>query len=122
MLAHVGGLYGHRVPVALLQSLERLAGNGRLRPGELVVQLVGQMKFGPMEDLVKRLVEGGWLRLHNDYIPRPDALHIAAQAHYSLLLDITGPQDGNFQVPGKLFDQIRIGRPILAFTPPQSPT
>src|SRR5436190_23428363 len=40
----------------------------------------------------------------------------------SLLLDITGVHNTTLQVPAKLFDQIRIGRPILAFTPPQSPS
>ena len=122
VLAHVGGLYGHRIPVALLQSLERLTGNGRLKPGDLKVLFVGDLNFGPMTELVRSLEQRGWLDLRPGYIPRPEAMRIACQSHYSLLLDITGPENTMFQVPGKLFDQIRIGRPMLAFTPSGSPT
>jgi hypothetical protein len=118
VLSHVGGLYGPRLPTALLQSLDRLISSGRLKPGDLVLEFVGNVRFGPMESLANRLIEQGWLRVRNEYIPRAEALRIAGQAHYSLLLDVS--EKGLF-VPGKLFDQVRVGRPILAFTPPDSP-
>ncbi len=122
VLSHVGGLYGARLPTLLLESLERLTSQGRLQRGQLIVELVGAVKFANKEALARRLIEAGFLRVRDEYIPRPDALRVAGQAHFSLLLDITGPADVKFQVPGKLFDQIRIGRPILAFTPPGSPS
>jgi hypothetical protein len=120
VLAHVGIVFGARVPAALLGSIERLARNGRLKPGDLRIEFVGNADFGPVAGIAETLAAAGWLRIVNTYVPRPEALRIAGQAHYSLLLDIT-PGDANLQVPAKLFDQVQIGRPILAFTAENSP-
>ena len=44
-------------------------------------------------------------------------------ADYLLILDIANLSDIGYTVPAKLYDNIRIGRPILAFTPtPKSPS
>lgn len=120
VLSHVGSLYGARIPTVLLQSIERLDDRGLLRPTDLTVEFVGELDFGPATDLARRLETRGFLKLRSNYVPRTEALRIAGQAHYSLLLDIT-PGNDILQVPAKLFDQIRIGRPILAFTPEDSP-
>jgi hypothetical protein len=121
VMKHVGALYDGRHPTALLQSLERLVAQGRLRPGDLAVEFVGSLKFGVLAPLVADLERKGFIRLRPTYVPREEALAIAASAHYSLVLDIA-PQNAVLQVPAKVFDQIRIGRPILAFTPAGSPT
>ena len=122
VLKYVGALYDGRHPAALLQSLERLVAQGRLRPGDLITEFFGSLKFGVLEPLVKSLERKGFVRLSPTYVPRPEALQAAARAHYSLLLDVVGSGSEVLQVPAKLFDQIRLGRPILAFTPRQSPT
>jgi hypothetical protein len=62
------------------------------------------------------------VRVHNRQVPRRDALEHAARANSLLVLDITEPHDARLQLPSKLFDCIRIGRPILAFTAVDSPT
>jgi hypothetical protein len=121
VLSHAGLIFGARVPAALLQSIARLAESGRLKRGDLVAEFVGDLDFGPVAGLAEKLAADGWLRLHPLYVPRQEALRFMEQAHYSLLLDIT-PGDANLQVPSKLFDQIRIGRPILAFTAGDSPS
>jgi len=51
----------------------------------------------------------------------PRRCEFPARHNYSLLLDIT-PGNAVLQVPAKLFDQVRIGRPILAFTAENSPS
>ena len=120
ILSHVGALYGARVPTALLASVDRLASQGRLQPKELALEFVGELDFGPAAAMAQKLKDSGWLRVQPTYVTRAEALRIAGRAHYSLLLDIT-PGNNILQVPAKLFDQIRIGRPILAFTPEGSP-
>ena len=120
VLSYTGILFGARLPVALLESVARLRQQGRLRPNGLLVEFVGHLEFGPATELAHKLAEEGWLRLRPTYVPRPEALRIASQAHYSLLLDIA-PGNAALQVPAKLFDQVRIGRPILAFTAEDSP-
>jgi len=52
-------------------------------------------------------------------LPRPEALRIMAEADYLLLLDMVGT--AGYTVPAKLFEYLRIGRPILAVTPRDSP-
>jgi hypothetical protein len=114
VLSHVGVVFGARVPKLLLESISRV------KPKDLAVEFVGDLDFGPVAPLAERLAAEGWIRMRRSYVPRAEALRIAGQAHYSLLLDIT-PGNGILQVPAKLFDQIRIGRPIMAFTPENSP-
>jgi len=120
MLSHVGVIFGARVPAALLASIARLSERGRLKRGDLVAEFVGDLDFGAVAGLAQKLAAEGWVRMRPTYVPRSAALRIAGEAHYSLLLDIT-PGDANLQVPAKLFDQIRIGRPVLAFTAKNSP-
>jgi glycosyltransferase involved in cell wall biosynthesis len=121
VMAHIGALYEGRNPVALLKALERMSASGRLKSSDLVVDFLGNLKFEGAEALARDLESKGLLRLRNMNVARRNALEEAAQAHFSLLLDIT-PGNKQLQVPAKLFDQIRLGRPILAITPPGSPS
>jgi hypothetical protein len=59
----------------------------------------------------------GWLRLDSDRVPQQTAHLIIQTANYLLLIQ---PQTA-LQVPGKLFEYLQIGRPILALVPPDSP-
>ncbi|MBV8842299.1 MAG: hypothetical protein JO307_05760 [Bryobacterales bacterium] len=120
VLSHVGVIFGARVPAALLASIARLSESRRLKRGDLVAEFVGDLDFGALAGLAQKLAAEGWVRMRPIYVPRAEALRVAGQAHYSLLLDIT-PGDANLQAPAKLFDQIRIGRPVLAFTAENSP-
>jgi len=62
----------------------------------------------------KRLVDGGiregWLEVHDWNIPRGAAHRLIEEADGLLLLQ---PQSA-LQIPGKLFDYLCVGRPILA--------
>ena len=121
VLSYTGILFGARVPIALLESLGRLTQQGRLKPNDLIVEFTGHLEFGRVTELAHKLTTEGWVRVRSTYVPRAEALRIAGQAHYSLLLDIA-PGNAALQVPAKLFDQVRIGRPILAFTADNSPS
>lgn len=124
IIAHVGALYGGRHPAALLESLERLIRAGRLAPDTIRVQLTG-----PIEDgLVARhqaafdaLTRRGVLRYDGLLVPSAEARRVLASCDYPLLLDLNERESG-LQVPAKIFEYIRIGRPILAFTATESAT
>jgi hypothetical protein len=124
LLSHTGAVYQLRVPNALFDSLHRLLQQGRLQPSRLLVEFIGehQFQFFQSPEKVERLQAEGILRFRNGYIPRAEALQAAEESNYLLLLDITGHHNTKFQVPSKLFDYVRIGRPILAFTPGGSPS
>ena len=117
VLAHIGTLYGGRHPGQLLGSLKRLG----IGAEALRVKLIGPIDeavlaahgaaFAAMGDVVEAA---------NTLVPRETALRETAAADCLLLLDVNERNTG-FQVPSKLLDYIRIGKPILAYTPAASP-
>lgn len=118
VLAHVGSLGAGRQPDALLASLVRLVGRGDLDADRILVHLAGPMVEGRLlvDPVVVDALRGReCLEYDGRRVSRSDARRIAAEADYLLLLDLN---DGgaDLQVPGKLFEYIQIGRPILAFT------
>jgi hypothetical protein len=121
IMGHIGSLYLGRTPVVFLQTLEKMSRAGKLKTGDLRIEFQGITKLGSLEPVGQYLAEQDIIRIHNGVISREAALDAASRVHYSLLVDIT-PGHQRLQVPGKLFDQIRLGRPIFAITPQGSPT
>jgi Glycosyl transferase 4-like domain len=118
-LSHVGALYGGRSVTPLLQSLTRLVSNGRLSPGQVRLYVAGEMdeESIPVPALLRDLLEAGWLEWVPRRIPEAEARNVMARSHGLVLIQ---PQSA-LQVPGKLFDYVRIGRPVLAYIARQSP-
>jgi hypothetical protein len=65
-------------------------------------------------------VREGWVTYSSGTVPQPEARRRIAEADYLLLLDIN-ESGASLQVPAKLFEYIRAGRPILAVTTRNSP-
>jgi hypothetical protein len=120
VLAHVGMVYRGRTPVALLQALAAMNAAGGVSQQDLILRFVGTTDLSGVEQEAASLKAAGMLELRGA-VPRQEAMDAAASVHYSLLLDIT-PGYQTLQVPAKLFDQIRLGRPILAVTSQGSPS
>ena len=119
VLAHVGDLYGGRHPCQLLASLERLG----IDASAVRVRLVGRID----EDVwiehgrqLERMRATGLLEFENMRVSREEAAREAAEADCLVLLDLN-EEPTSFQVPSKLVNYLRIGRPILAYTPEGSP-
>ena len=114
-VAHVGELYGGRSVSPILESLRRLIDAGKLRADEFQVSLVGPAVPGsiPGPEFVKSAEQQGWLKIEPNRIPQSAARLIIQTADALLLLQ---PQSA-IQVPGKLFEYLQIGRPILALVP-----
>jgi glycosyltransferase involved in cell wall biosynthesis len=119
-LSHVGHLYHNRTATPILESIARLIAAGRLSPARIRVRLVGSAEPGvlPSQQFLDRARDEGWLDLVTERIPQREALQISRSSDSLLLLQ---PQSTT-QVPGKLFEYLQIGRPILAFVQPASPT
>ncbi len=123
VIAHIGTLYGRRSPAPLLESLHRLLRASAIEPGSVRVKLIGPMDQGISERIkpvATELEAAGCLETINCMVPQEQARRVAAEADFLLLIDVN-EGGGSLQVPGKLFDYVRIGRPLLVFTEKHSP-
>jgi glycosyltransferase involved in cell wall biosynthesis len=123
VLAHFGSVYGARHPGVVLDSLERLIRGGRTTAASIRVRLVGSIDSnGSWLSSGARtfLSSQGCLEYTDGMLPREEARREMAEADLLLLLDLNELGTG-VQVPAKLFEYIRIGRPVLALTSRGSP-
>jgi hypothetical protein len=120
ILSHVGELYGGRGATPILESIARLIATNRLPVRGVLVRLIGPAEAGtiPNEEFLGHAQAEGWLDLVTERIPQCEALQIARSSDSLLLLQ----PHSTTQVPGKLFEYLQIGRPILAFIQPDSPS
>jgi len=118
VLSHTGELYGGRNATPILESIARLIAAKRLPVGQVRVRLVGPVEDEalPNQEFLNCARNDGWLELITKKISKRDALQIARSSDSLLLLQ---PQS-SIAVPGKLFEYLQIGRPILAFILPGS--
>jgi hypothetical protein len=122
-MRHIGSIYGPRDPGQILASVDRLIASGALSAERLRVEFIGpsdmEMPFRS-DQAFERLQTLGVVRLSEQAVPRPEALEMTSSADSLLLLDLTG-RERNIQLPAKLFEYVRSGRPILAVTTKDSP-
>lgn len=119
VLTHAGVIYTQRHPFWLADSLDRLVAAGKVDPATVRLRLVGEIAAGEVfraQPAVARLSARGCVE-YAGQVPRADAMREVATADYLLVLDITNLSEIGYTVPAKLYDYIRIGRPILAYTP-----
>lgn len=113
VLTHIGSIYGGRRVGMLLRSVLRLRDQRRLKPFD--IRFVGPSELVPEDHSLMVQLEGeGWVR-RQERVSRREALDVAGSSDYLLLVD-TNLQNTSLQVPSKLFDYIRIGRPVLCYT------
>ena len=118
LLSHLGELYEGRTVAPLLHSIQRLIDTGRLSPLQCRVQLIGPVEASCLPDpaFTREAGNSGWLKIVPDQRPQSEAQQVARTSHTLLIVQ---PHSA-VQVPGKLFEYIQIGRPILAYVPHNS--
>ena len=116
-LSHVGTLYGARSPALVLNSLARLVRAGRVDDGAWQFRQIGRAVPGIMPPLAP----GGGVYRSPRHLPQSAARQEMLAADVLLLLDLSDHNPG-LQVPAKLYEYVRTGRPIVALTPPGSAT
>jgi glycosyltransferase involved in cell wall biosynthesis len=114
-IVHAGMLTQNRSATPFLEALARVITADPSLRGELAVEFIG-----PREDAnehsVVRLGLGDVVRFR-DPLPHVDTLRAERAAHVLLLVKHADPRyDG--LVPGKLYEYIGLGRPVLALAPP----
>jgi glycosyltransferase involved in cell wall biosynthesis len=122
LVAHVGNFYVSRTPAPVLEACLRLIERGRLDPSTIRFRFVGSIDpriIASNNDLFEHLIAMGCLELFPP-VPHPQALEQLMQADSLLLVDSDRAAVG-FTVPAKLYEYIRVRRPVLALTVKGSP-
>jgi hypothetical protein len=119
-IAHVGELYAGRDPGPILDALVDLVESNRLEQDDFQLTLAGPVNDERVSksSSLARLKELNVLDYRPNQIAQDEARRINMESDGLLLLQ---PQS-SVQVPAKLFDYIRIGRPVLAYVQPDSPS
>ncbi len=118
ILSHVGELYGGRDIRPILYSAARLFESGRLPKKSHIIRQIGAVDPGelPPPEFLAAAQTGGWLEIREP-VPATEARAMAVDSDGLLLIQ---PHTA-VQVPGKLFEYLRMGRPILAYVVGDSP-
>lgn len=118
-LLHSGIVYpSERDPTALFAALARLAGEGRVCRGEFKVRF----RAAAHEELLRGLVQQHRLESFVEVLPPIGyraALEEMIRADGLLVLQAS---NCNEQIPAKLYEYLRAGRPILGLTDPEGDT
>lgn len=123
-VVHAGSLYGPRRPEALVRALALLLDRGRLAPQAWRAEFVGPHEpdsFAGCKPALERLCAADLIEIRPGQRPRRELEEAMAAASVLVLLDLTGEAE-SVQVPAKLFDYVRTGLPVVAWSPPGSPT
>ena len=117
VIVHAGALYHGRNPDFFIESLSRLRKRGMTEASSVSILLLGAVdaKAGLDAALYDEAERDGWLELR-PAVPKRESQRMMEEADGLLLVQ---PQS-NIQIPGKLFEYICIGRPILALVPQRS--
>jgi hypothetical protein len=124
ILAHVGEIYGARNPRMIVESLDRLFHSGRIGLNDIRLCLVGPLDENSSlrsDAAFLRLRDIGLVECREGLVDRSQALAITKKADQLLLLDVSDV-DASLQLPAKLFDYLRVQRPVVAQTTKGSPS
>jgi glycosyltransferase involved in cell wall biosynthesis len=117
VLSHVGSLYSGRNPLQILASVQRLRETASANAPKLRIDLVGPtIVDAACQELIRHGIAEGWVNHRAGSIPKEEALRVSAESDFLFLVQ---PQS-SLQVPGKLFEYIQFGRPILSLAPKDS--
>tara|TARA_R110001599_G_scaffold353742_2_gene596058 strand:+ start:38701 stop:40074 length:1374 start_codon:yes stop_codon:yes gene_type:complete len=109
-LCHFGSVYELRNPLQLLQSVDQLLMAGALVPGDLIIRFIGNwlVESPDCNRLVEELEAKG-LVTREPSLSHENYLAAMRQADNLLILQ----QDFPLQIPGKIYEYISSGRPLV---------
>jgi len=115
LIIYAGKFYIERDPQPLFRALKRLIDSGEIAREQIQVDLVGWCATSEGRSVREMAVECGLSDCVNILGPRcrPETLRRMTEADLLLLL----AERFVIQIPGKTYEYLRAGRPILALTP-----
>lgn len=119
VLLHSGIVYPkERDPRALFEALGRLHNDRRIRPGDFVIRFRAPVHDGLLLELARQQRVEAFVDIRPPISYR-DALHEMLAADALLVMQAASC---NQQIPAKLYEYLRAGRPILGLTDPEGDT
>jgi hypothetical protein len=119
LIVHSGVVYpSERDPTALFAALSALRQAGRLYPKDVLIRFRAPVHNSLIRDLAQRFHVQDFIEVA-PRAPYRDALAELVTADALLVLQAA---NCNFQVPAKLYEYMRAGRPILGLTDPVGDT
>jgi glycosyltransferase involved in cell wall biosynthesis len=114
-VTYAGSMYGKRNPASFFTALEELIREGSINPARIQLRFVG--RFGSE---VQEIFRKASFHASIKVMPyRPHSESIAELVKADALLLVVDEVDGSEGiVPGKIFEYIGAGRPIIALAPP----
>jgi hypothetical protein len=116
-LTHIGILGSDRNPTELWEAINVLAKEEPRVTKKLIIRLVGLVDTGIKEDITKSGLDNNVS--YAGSVDRKKALAFAANSKV-LLLVLNRQENAAGRIPGKFFEYLAAGRPILAIGPPYS--
>lgn len=116
-ITYTGSMYGRRNPDAFLRAVELLVSDGSIDPKEIRLRFIG--RFG---DEVHRMFSATSVRDAIevvDYLPHRDSIEQLLHSD-ALLLVVDECDESEEVVPGKVYEYIGSGRPLIAVAPERS--
>jgi len=114
VIMHLGAVGQERNPINLFKSIKILASSGKINAKNFSLVLIGNI-----DSSVKTSIEEYEISELVDiisYLPHKDALEYTQKASIMLLL-VTQSERNRRILPGKTFEYMRTGKPILALGP-----
>lgn len=114
-IVHAGSINpAFRDPVPLFKAIRAAADERRLDPARLAIRFLGGGPYAQSSGLAAAVAEAG-LRGSVEFVPRvPYAQALAELARADVLLLLQASEDTRGLVPAKLYEYLRMQRPVLA--------
>lgn len=120
---YTGIFYKERNPRLFLQAVQALIAEGRIDRKRMKLKFAGVFDYPGYSDNVDEVERLGLQDVVEilGHLPHADALKAMKQADILLLIADTAPGSGAY-IPGKLYEYMAIGHPILALSLPGEST
>lgn len=113
-ITYTGSMYGRRTPLAVLKALDLLHQRGQIRPEQVHLRFVG--RFG---DEVHAMLDGSIFAPSIEriaYVPHGESVGHLMRSEASLLI-VDDTKESAEIVPGKVYEYLGVGRPVIAVAP-----
>lgn len=116
-LSHIGSLLSERNPLILWEVLSELAKENEQFADLFELKFAGVVSETVMQSIIEHGLEKYVTNL--GYVSHKKALELQHQSQVLLLIEIDS-EETQMIIPGKLFEYIQSGRPILSLGPPKA--